>query len=50
MTLVRQLLLVLATLTWMSLAAQAGVGWAVFAFAFIGGDALSQHDPGMRRG
>ena len=48
MTIIRQLELVVATLTLMGAAAVAGVGWAIFAFAFIGGHAISQYDSGSQ--
>ena len=47
-TIIRQLELVLATLTLMGVAALAGVGWAIFVLAFIGGHAISQYDSGSR--
>jgi hypothetical protein len=47
-TIIRQLELVLATLTLMGVAALAGAGWAIFAVAYIGGHAISQYDSGSR--
>ena len=47
-TIIRQLELVVATLTLMGVAALAGVGWAIFVVAFIGGHAISQYDSGSR--
>ena len=48
MRIIRQLELVVATLTLMAFAAVAGIGWAIFVLAFIGGHAISQYDSGSR--
>ncbi len=49
MIIVRQLELTLATLTLMALSAYAGVGWAIFAMAYIGGHTISRYDTGGQR-